>query len=71
VNVEVIGGVNGVTFTPAIVAVVPLPLLLEAPLTPRLLLLPAPVLVSLHEVEETAPDVEVDALLVLALGCEV
>jgi len=67
VNVDVIGGVNGVTFTPAVV-VVPLPLPLEAPLTPRLL--PAPVLVSLHEVEETAPDVEVDALLVLALGCE-
>lgn len=63
-NVEVMGGVNGVTLTSAVVVVVPLPLVLEAiPLTP-----PAPVLVFLHEV---VPDVEVDALAVLTLGCVV
>jgi len=67
VNVEVMGGVNGVTLTPAVVVVVPLPLVLEGtPLTP-----PAPVLVFLHEVVETVPDVEVDALVVLTLGCVV
>lgn len=64
-KVEVIGGVNGATLTPAVI-VIPLPLLLEAtPLTPRLG--PAPSLVFLHEV---VPDVDVDALVVLTLGCE-
>jgi hypothetical protein len=60
------GGVNGVTLTSAVVVVVPLPLLLGGtPLTP-----PAPVLVFLHEVVDTVPDVGVDAL-VLTMGCVV
>lgn len=64
VNVEVIGGVNGVTLTPAVVVVVPLPLLLEAtPFTSRLV--PPPSLVFFHEVVGTVPDAEVDALVVL------
>ena len=61
-NVEVMGGVNGVTLTPAVVIVVPPPPLFEGtPLTSR------PVLVSLHEVVETVLDVEVDAFVVLTL----
>jgi hypothetical protein len=56
---EVMGGANGVTLTPA---VVPLRLLFEdVPLTSR------PVLVSLHKVVEFVSDFEVDAFVVLTL----